>query len=144
MPLFKRRPRKPASSPARGAYSIVAAGTTVHGDVEAEGTIRVDGAIAGSIVRADAVMIGAQGSVAGDVSAREIVVAGRVEGTITASGRAELQASAFVAGAIETASVAIHEGATMRGQLAVRTPSTEEHDALPLAPKLAAAGGDKR
>ena len=58
MSIFKRR-QDPSNLPATGAgYSVLDAQLTVRGDIETEGTLRVDGRLDGSIRRADIVVIG--------------------------------------------------------------------------------------
>ena len=126
MSFLKRRPSAanvPASTP---GYSVLDAQLVVVGDIETEGTLRIDGRLRGSIRRADLVIIGAGANVEGDVAAREVIVGGTVTGDIAASERAELQASAVVTGDIATAAVLIHEGGALRGRLLVRAAGAAE------------------
>ncbi len=144
MRVFRRRSATPA--PNRSGYSIIAAGTTVLGDMEATGTLRVEGAIAGSSVRADVVIVGAGGTISGDVHAREAVIAGRVEGELTVSDRLELQSSAVVDGAVSTPVLVVHDGAAIRGKVRAGSGAAEEptHDAGRTPRLVAAAGGEGR
>lgn len=119
MSLLKRRP--PAAPPASApGYSVLDAQLVVVGDLETDGTLRLDGKLRGSIRRADLVILGASAEVEGDVTAREVVVAGAVLGNIEATERAEVQATAVVTGDIATGAVLIHEGGAVRGRLLVR------------------------
>jgi cytoskeletal protein CcmA (bactofilin family) len=63
--------------------------------------------------------IGATGNVDGDVFARSVVVAGRIEGQIVAQERAELLASAEVKGSVQAPKVVIAEGARLEGSVAM-------------------------
>ena len=122
MAFLKRRPSAPPTIRAAAApgYSVLDAQLAVVGDLETDGTLRIDGRLRGSIRRADLVIIGAGANVEGDVAAREVIVGGTVTGDIAATERAELQASAVVTGDIATAAVLIHEGGAGRGHLLVR------------------------
>ncbi len=148
MRLFRRRSSTPPA-PSRNGYSIIAAGTTLLGDVETAGTLRVEGAIAGSKVRADVVVLGASGTIAGDVHAREAVIAGRVDGEMVITERLELQSSAVIDGSVATPVLVVHDGAAVRGNVRAGSSATTEDRAVESgrshAPRLvAAAGGDGR
>jgi cytoskeletal protein CcmA (bactofilin family) len=130
MSLFKRRP-DPSNLPATGAgYSVLDAQLTVRGDIETEGTLRIDGRLDGSIRRADIVVIGTGATVVGDISAREVIVGGSVQGNVTATTRIELQPSAVVTGDIDAGAIMIQEGCVVQGRLTVTaTPSAKERPA---------------
>ena len=130
MSLFKRRP-DPNNLPATGAgYSVLDAQLTVRGDIETDGTLRVDGRLDGSIRRADIVVIGSGATVVGDISAREVIVGGSVQGNVTATTRIELQPSAVVTGDIDAGAIMIQEGCVVQGRLTVtNAPSAKERPA---------------
>lgn len=126
MSLFKRR-HDPNNLPAVDAgYSVLDAHLSIHGDIETEGTIRVDGQLDGSIRRADIVVVGTGATVNGDISAREVIVGGTVHGNITATTRIELQPSAVVSGDIDAGAIMIHEGCVVQGRLTVTAANTKE------------------
>lgn len=147
MRVFRRR-SSASPAPSRSGYSIIAAGTTLLGDVETSGTLRVEGAINGSSVRADVIVLGASGTISGDVHAREAVIAGRVDGELVATERLELQSSAVIDGSVATPVLVVHDGATVQGNVrAGSAPAAEGRGAEKgrATPRLvAAAGGDGR
>jgi cytoskeletal protein CcmA (bactofilin family) len=100
---------------AEAALSIIAAGMHITGDVETNGTIKIDGRIAGSVLGARQVMLGRHGTIHGNLRAGEVVIGGLVDGAITADERLELQASAVVNGDIDTKSIVVLEGARING-----------------------------
>lgn len=115
-------------SPALGgssSLSIIAAGTSVDGDIETEGVIRVEGRVEGSIHAGRQVLIGRQGEVHGDITMREAVVGGKVEGTINASERLEVQSTSIISGDINTRAIAVVEGGRINGT--VRITDAKEH-----------------
>ena len=119
MSLFTRR-TDPNNLPSTGAgYSVLDAQLTVRGDIETEGTLRVDGKLDGSIRHADIVVIGNGATVVGNISAREVIVGGSVQGNVTATTRIELQPSAVVTGDIDAGAIMIHEGCVVQGRLTV-------------------------
>ncbi len=120
MAFLKRRPSVATTTAATPGYSVLDAHLTVVGDLETDGTLRIDGTLRGSIRSADLVILGAEARVEGDVTAREVIVAGSVLGGIEAAERAEVQATAVVTGDINTGAILIHEGGAVRGRLLVR------------------------
>lgn len=110
--------------------SIISAGTTVSGDIECSGVLKVEGRIEGSVTKARQVMLAKEGAIHGDVTANEIVVGGLIDGAVTASERLELQTTAVVNGEIATRSIVVMEGARINGgvrmtELALVTPADE-------------------
>ncbi len=97
------------------ALSIIAAGMHISGDVETNGTIKIDGRIEGSVLGARQVMLGRHGTIHGNLHAGEVVIGGLVDGAIVAGERLELQASAVVNGDIDTKSIVVLEGARING-----------------------------
>jgi len=107
------------------SLSIIAAGTSIDGDIETEGVIRVEGRVEGSIHAGRQVLIGRQGEVRGDITTREAVVGGKVEGTINASERLEVQSTSVITGDINTRAIAVVEGGRINGT--VRITDAKEH-----------------
>jgi len=107
------------------SLSIIAAGTSIDGDIETEGVIRVEGRVEGSIHAGRQVLIGRQGEVRGDITTREAVVGGKVEGTINASERLEVQSTSLINGDINTRAIAVVEGGRINGT--VRITDAKEH-----------------
>jgi cytoskeletal protein CcmA (bactofilin family) len=110
--------------------SIISAGTTVSGDIECSGVLKVEGRIEGSVTRARQVMLAKEGTIHGDVTANEVVVGGLIDGAVTASERLELQTTAVVNGEIATRSIVVMEGARINGgvrmtELALVAPGDE-------------------
>jgi cytoskeletal protein CcmA (bactofilin family) len=95
--------------------SIISAGTTVSGDIETAGVLKVEGRIDGSVRRARQVMLAKEGAIHGDVTANEVVVGGVIDGAVIANERLELQTTAVVNGDISTRSIVVMEGARING-----------------------------
>lgn len=117
--------------------TIVGEGSQLKGELNASGTVRIDGAMEGN-VRADWVIVGESGTIRGDVASRGVVVGGRVEGNIDAAEIVELKRKARVSGEIRTEKLVVSEGATFDGRSRMkRDPDqAEESDArvIPLKP----------
>lgn len=108
----------------QAGLSIVAKDLTISGDLQAEGVIRIEGRVIGSVHAGDQVLISDGGIIEGDVITREAVVGGRVHGSISGEERVELQSSAVVHGDITTRRLLIQEGGQVNG--AVKMAAGEE------------------
>jgi cytoskeletal protein CcmA (bactofilin family) len=97
--------------------SIIGPGMKVVGDCTSDGTIRVEGQIEGSVKAAKSVVIGKEGVVLGDVVTQDAIVAGRVNGSISADSRIELQATCRIQGDIRSRRIKLDEGGQVDGQL---------------------------
>src|SRR3954462_11296703 len=81
-------------------YSVINDRLTIRGELDTDGTVRVDGRVEGASHRAGILIVGAGGHVVGDVEARDVVVAGTIQGNVRATGRLEIEAGAAVLGEI--------------------------------------------
>lgn len=111
------RDRETPSTSADSVISIIGPGMIIKGDCETDGTIRVEGTVEGSIRAGKAVVIGKQGCVKGDVETQDAVISGRVEGTLTAGSRLELQATCHIEGEVFTRRMQLEEGAVLNGSV---------------------------
>jgi cytoskeletal protein CcmA (bactofilin family) len=128
--------------------TLLSKDTEIRGSVKTQGSIRVDGTIIGDLFSAKTVTIGASGSVEGNITGEDIIVAGKVKGTVTARGRIALETTAQIEGDLNTARLSISEGAVFRGLsnmgVAVRggvriVEPKADHVAQPAADRVAAA-----
>lgn len=120
MAIFSKDQPAARGSAARGAasesaLSIIAAGTTITGDIECAGVLKIEGRIDGSVRQARQIMLARDGSIHGDATAAEVVVGGTIDGNVHASDRLELQSTAVVNGDITTKSIVVMEGARING-----------------------------
>ena len=109
---------KPSSpGPAEGTISIVGPGMTIVGDIETEGTVRIEGTVNGTIRAGKAVVVGKDGRVEGTIITQDAVLAGSIEGTVTAGSRLELQATCRMDGEILARLMHLEEGAVLNGSV---------------------------
>lgn len=79
-----------------------------------EGTVRVD----------RRVTVGPEGTVEGEIHARQVLVAGRIHGDVHASERAELTSTSTVEGGVTAPKIVIAEGARLEGSVAMSAGKT--------------------
>ena len=119
-------PMPRAGGPSHGLppCAIIDAGLHIQGDLATDRDVQVDGHINGNVSCAR-LTIGKDGAITGDIKAKEIVVRGKVKGTIRAT-RVMLMEGADIAGDIFYDRMSMEEGAHFVGASnAEPLPSTD-------------------
>jgi cytoskeletal protein CcmA (bactofilin family) len=94
--------------------TVIGAESSFQGTLRSKGSIRIDGKIEGG-VSAEGVILGERGEVQGDISARTVVIGGKVTGNIHATESLELLAKCQVFGDLHAPQLLIAEGAIFEG-----------------------------
>lgn len=97
--------------------SIIGTGMRVVGDIMAEGVVKVEGVVVGTVRAGRQVLVAKGGEVEGDIITREAIVGGEVRGSIQAQERVEVQATSVVHGDITTRRLFVQEGGELNGIL---------------------------
>ncbi len=101
-------------------FSIIAKDMSIMGDLETEGVVRIEGRIRGTVRAGSQVLVGQGAQLEGDLHTREAVIGGDVVGSIHATERVELQATASVTGNIHTPRIAVMEGGRVSGEVRIQ------------------------
>ncbi len=107
----------PATPAHDGVISIIGAGMRVVGNCDTEGTLRIEGAIEGTVRAGKAVVVGKDGVVVGDILTQDAIIGGRVQGTVVAESRLELQATCVIDGQILARRIKLDEGGQVNGEI---------------------------
>jgi cytoskeletal protein CcmA (bactofilin family) len=97
------------------AVNMIGAGTTITGDVQSKGDIRVDGTLKGSVSTEGKVVLGREGVIEGDVACKNADISGTLKAKITVSQLLSLKASSKLNGDIITNKLSIEPGASFTG-----------------------------
>lgn len=99
--------------------SLIGFGSRFKGDIEIDGLFRVDGDFSGSIKTDGKVLIGNRGRADCTVNARVVVIGGVFRGTIYASEKILILASALVIGNLYTPRLVAEEGVLIQASLVI-------------------------
>ncbi len=103
--------------PAEGS-TVIGKSVTIRGEVSGKEDLYMDGTVEGTISLPESrLTLGPNAHVMADLSAHDVVIYGRVEGNIRATGRIELRESAQVKGDIVAERLSIEENATIKGKV---------------------------
>jgi cytoskeletal protein CcmA (bactofilin family) len=90
----------------------------ICGEVKGKEDLIVDGRVEGTVSLAEnQLTIGPDANVAADLSAKNVLVQGRVQGNVVASGRVELRAGCNLEGDIRALRLAVEDNAVFRGKV---------------------------
>jgi cytoskeletal protein CcmA (bactofilin family) len=129
MPIFRRENEgvaapgaavsrePPPRGETRGKATLIAAGTRITGQITGATEVHIDGEVDGDIRVDDTVVVGAQGKVKGQISARIVRVGGKVAGNLTGRDRVEVLPSGSTEGDISAPRVVVAEGAFVKGKV---------------------------
>lgn len=96
---------------------VLGAGTCFDGTLSFEGTLRVEGKLAGSVLaQTGALVIGPQGRVRAQVEVAELVLAGVLVGDVVAHRRVELLPGSQLEGNVTAPLLAIADGGRIVGR----------------------------
>ena len=101
----------------------------ICGEVKGSEDLIVDGRVEGTISLSESrLTIGPTANVAADLSARDVLILGHVQGNVVASCRVELRAGCTVEGDIRALRLAVEDNAIFRGKVDLTQAATKGPD----------------
>jgi len=107
-----------------GGINMIAAGTTLTGDIVSAGDCRIDGVLKGNITSNSKIYIGKNGIIEGKIQCHSIEIEGQAKADITAIELLSLKASAVLTGNIRISKIAIEPGANFVGNCVMQSPAS--------------------
>ncbi|MDD5299255.1 MAG: polymer-forming cytoskeletal protein [Gallionella sp.] len=112
---------KKHSKPQNRIDSLIGAGTTIEGNLNFSGGMRIDGHVNGNVIathgKPSTLVLSEHARVTGDVTVTHLVVNGTISGPVSASEYLELQGKAKVTGDVHYKTLEIQLGAIIEGRL---------------------------
>src|SRR5437868_13425434 len=95
----------------------------IKGEVTGSESLYIDGRVEGSInLPGNRVTVGRNGVVNANITAREIVVTGKVRGNLSASDRVDIRNEGSLTGDVVAQRISIEDGAFFKGGIDIRKP----------------------
>src|SRR5277367_766583 len=124
-PVNTYTPVKPATSPLDQA--TIGRSLVIKGEVKGSDSLFIDGRVEGSInFPENRVTIGRNGNVAANISAKEVVIMGKVQGNVQCSDRLDIRSEGVLSGDVITHRISVEEGAILKGGVEVRNSEKQD------------------
>lgn len=133
----------PSSLPVSSkAAACISQGIKIKGEVTGSEDLFVDGHVDGKLnLTNGSLTIGPNGIVKADVSAREVIVRGKVDGKVSGRDKVQLWSTGQVTGEVQTDRLAIEDGALLRGRVEAGKQPSKSAEAHAAAAGSSASGG---
>jgi cytoskeletal protein CcmA (bactofilin family) len=95
----------------------------IKGEVTSRETLQLNGELEGKVDLDGRLTVGPKGKASADIKAKEVDVAGSVQGNIDATERIVLRKGANLVGDVRTAGIVIEDGAYFKGGVDIAKPS---------------------
>jgi len=128
--MFNKADNKVAAEEVSNS-NIIGKGTTLTGDIETFGNLRIEGKLKGNVKSKSKIACGHSSEIDGSILAQNAEVAGHVTGTVEVSETLVLKESAVVDGDIITNKLLVESGAVFNGSCKMGVKSKEikiEHE----------------
>lgn len=113
--MFTTKEEKKTAQEITSTSNTIGKGTTITGDIETFGNIRIDGKVKGNIKTKSKLVLGSTSHVEGNVLAQNAEIEGEVSGTIEVSEILVLKPTAIIKGDIITGKLVVEPGAMFNG-----------------------------
>jgi len=135
--VHENTPSRPAAV-ASADQATIGKGLTIKGEINGSESLYIDGKVEGSVnLPGNRVTVGRNGQVAASITAREIVVLGKVRGNVTATDRVDIRAEGSLSGDVAAARISIEDGAFFKGGIDIRKPESKPAAVAASAPEPA-------
>jgi cytoskeletal protein CcmA (bactofilin family) len=94
----------------------------IKGEISGSESLYVDGRVEGKINLPESrVTVGRNGTVQANITAREVVIMGKVNGNVECSDRVDIRSEGSVTGDVSTRRISVEDGAVLKGGIEVRS-----------------------
>jgi cytoskeletal protein CcmA (bactofilin family) len=120
------RPSTSSAVPASAEQATIGKSLVVKGEVTGSESLYIDGKVEGAInLPGNRVTVGRNGQVSANITAREVVVLGKVRGNMTASDRVDIRSEGSLTGDVTAQRISIEDGAFFKGGIDIRKPGAD-------------------
>ena len=115
----------------------------IKGEIIGSEALYIDGRIEGKITLTDnRVTIGRNGVVQANITAREVVVMGKVNGNIECTDRVDIRSEGSVTGEVSTVRISVEDGAVLKGGIQVKSDQKQNQDSQKKSAEISKSSTD--
>ncbi len=120
-PSLVRTPPEDSAAAEQGA--AIGKSLVIKGEVSGSESLYIDGKVEGSInLPGNRVTVGRNGQIAATITAREVVVQGKIVGNVNASDRVNVRSEGSLTGDVISQRISVEDGAYFKGKIDIRRP----------------------
>ncbi len=108
--------------------NMISEGTSIKGDINANGDTRIDGELVGNITANGKLVVGPKGKIDGEIHCSNVEVSGFIKGKVTASELLTMKASSKIDGDINAGKLSVEPGAIFTGTCSMGGTSATIND----------------
>lgn len=109
--MFSEKKKNPKQDLTKEQNKI-AQGTTIKGDIESQGSFRIEGNVEGTIKTPGRIVVGKSGFVEGEIKCDSADFEGKFIGKLVVQAQLNLKSTAYIEGDVVTEKLSIEPGAT--------------------------------
>jgi len=106
----------PKNGHSSSAPTLISKGCVVHGKIESNVFVRIDGHIKGDLFIDEGLIVGENGLIEGNIQVKEIVIHGTIKGTVKAES-IDIKSSGSILGDVHTQILQVETGAIYIGNV---------------------------
>lgn len=99
--------------------SLIGEQCNIVGDLSGGGLLKIDGSVEGNVAWQDDVIVGVFSTINGDLTCKNAVVAGKINGNVICNGSLSVDSSGKILGDITIEKLAVKEGGIINGKCSV-------------------------
>ncbi len=103
--------------------NLIGVGTSINGDINSAGDLRIDGTVKGSVTSKARLVLGPNGKIEGDIHAQNADIQGSVKGKLFIGEILFLKSTAQIEGDIVTNKLVVESGAEFNGNCVMKSNS---------------------
>jgi cytoskeletal protein CcmA (bactofilin family) len=124
--MFNAKEEQRAVEMQSNTSNIITKGTTLEGNLESNGNIRIEGTVRGNVQTEAKIVLGHSSKIEGDVVAQNAEVEGELKGNIRVFDTLILKPSSLIHGDITTNKLIVESGAAFNGACRMGVSSTNK------------------
>jgi cytoskeletal protein CcmA (bactofilin family) len=106
--------------------NLLVEGSSIQGDLDAKGDVRIDGELRGNVHSTGRVALGPKSKITGNVVCQFADVGGQVQGNIEAAETLTLRSNCRIIGDVKTARLVVEDGAQFSGGCSMQPAGIEK------------------
>lgn len=106
-------------------HNLISQGTTIKGDIETNGDLRIDGNIIGNIITKGKLVVGESASIDGTIECENADISGKIAAKVKINNLVRLSETSNFSGDIVTKKISIEPGAVFSGTCQMSPSKTE-------------------